>query len=39
MKKDLIISCDLEASGNKATLFDSDGNLLANSFCKLLQDI
>jgi D-xylulose kinase len=32
MKKDLIISCDLGTSGNKATLFDSDGNLLANSF-------
>lgn len=32
MKKDLIISYDLGTSGNKATLFDSDGNLLANSF-------
>ncbi len=32
MKKDLIISYDLGTSGNKATLFDSGGNLLSSSF-------
>ena len=32
MKKNLIISYDLGTSGNKATLFDFDGNLIAKSF-------
>ena len=32
MKKNLIISYDLGTSGNKATLFDSEGNLLSSSF-------
>ncbi|KPJ86303.1 MAG: hypothetical protein AMS17_13045, partial [Spirochaetes bacterium DG_61] len=32
MKKEFVIAHDLGTSGNKATLFDSEGNLLASSF-------
>jgi xylulokinase len=32
MRKEYVVAHDLGTSGNKATLFDSDGNLLASSF-------
>ncbi len=32
MTKELVLAHDLGTSGNKASLFDSDGNLLASSF-------